>query len=117
MKVIVILTRACIIAAATSLLAGCGGEPKTVTAAVVIDKPKPPLPRECDPAGRAPFPKVRKVTGNKTPVGALELAFVAAKKRDADNEAREKLCHENIKPQFTPPAPATAPAPAQKKTS
>jgi len=96
-------------------LGACGGDTKTVTAAVVVDVPKPPIPRECKHEGRAIFPKVKSTPGNKTPVSALEHAFIAAKKRDADNAAREHLCLENIRPQFAPEAPI--PPVAEKKVS
>ena len=92
------------------LLTGCAAK-ETVTVATVVAPPKPPLPRECDPAGHVAFPKVTAKKGG-TPVENLEQAFVSAKSKDSKNAAREQLCYEGVKPEF---AEAALPAPEVKK--
>jgi hypothetical protein len=97
-------------------LAGCANK-EVVTTAVVVDTPKPALPRECNPANRKPFAQVRATPGNKTPPTSVDHAFVAAKKRDGENAELARLCFENIKPQFAPveAAPAMPPMKADAK--
>lgn len=92
-----------IVALACLMLCGCAQE-VTKTVAVVADVPKPALARECDPAGRREFPKVKLKPNDQTPPTSVDHALETAKKRDAENADRERLCYEAIKPQF-----ATAP--------
>lgn len=96
MRFVVLVVALCL---AALMCVGCAKDAEPAPpVAVTIPKvqAKPPVPAECDPSGRAAFPKVQKQTGDKTPTEAVEDAYNKAKAADATNEQREITCWRGV---------------------